>query len=448
MPPELTPQSQAVSLMSRLFAALRGVSLLRTAAGSLGLKMGAAGLGFINGILLARLLGPAEFGVYSIVFSAVNVGATLAVLGLPMLVTREVAASAEHGQWNKLKGTLSSSHRWTFAASFTLLAITAMVIAADIIKPGVSWAVIGLGMLLVPLIAFNQLRAAILRGLHWVILADIPELLLRPLVLFAILGGAYLTSANVNAGHALGIQLAAVVLSLALGTWWLVTLQPDKLKTAAPETPGHAWLLQSLPFLGIAVVTMLEGQVSLYMLGYLAGAEQAGLFFAANQLVSLIVIGLVAVNMPLQPRVAAAWSRGDKIKVQRLVTEAARLGTGIALVGALAMLFFPEIILHLYGSQFAEASGALRILAVGQIFNAAAGSCGVLLMMTGHQRVVMQGTAAAMLLNLSIASVFIPGFGVDGGALAAVVGIVLWNFYFIIYSLKKLGVNTTIFTFR
>lgn len=444
MPPELRPQPRTAPL-SRLLAVFRGASLLRTAAGSLGLKIGAAGLGFINGILLARLLGPEEFGVYSIVLSAINVGATLTALGLPMLMTREVAASAEHGQWSKLKGTLGAAHRWTLAASFTLLAITATIIAADIIKPSVSWAVIGLGMSLVPLIAFNQLRAAILRGLHWVILADIPELLLRPFVLFVILGGAYVASVNVNAGHALGLQLLVVVLSLALGTWWLLTLQPDQLKTAAPEIPSRAWIQESLPFLGIALITMLEGQVSLYMLGYLVGAEQAGLFYAANQLVSLIVIGLIAVNMPLQSKLASAWSRGDKVQAQRLVTEAARLGTGLALVGALVMLFFPKTILHLYGSQYIEASSALMVLVMGQLFNAVAGSCGILLMMTGHQKEVFRGVAFAMVINVLFCFFLIPYFVITGAAIATASGLAVWNVYLVLRASKITGIRTTLF---
>jgi len=422
--------------------------MLRTAVGTLALRVGAAGTGFINGLLLARLLGPAEFGIYAIVLSAANVAATLAMLGLPVLATREAAADAERGQWNRLKGFLRATHRWTLLAVVAILGVSVALLANGDVKLGVPWTVTLIAMILVLLSAFNQLRAAILRGLHWVILADIPELLLRPLVMLMLLLGTFLTVAHLTAAHALAMQLGATSVALAAGTWWLMTKQPDSLKTATPEPPQRAWLSEALPFLGIAMVGALGGQVSLYLLGYLAGAKQAGLFQAANQLVGLIVMGLAAVNMPLQPSLAAAWARDDKRQVQRLVTETARMGAGIGFAGAAILLIFADAMLGLYGPGYSEASNALRILAIGQIVNAAAGSCGILLMMTGHQTVVVQGNVLALLLNITVAYLAIPQFGMVGGALASALGMMFWNGYFVIYAMRVLGVNTTILSSR
>src|SRR5688572_18645880 len=100
--PELRPNLRVMANLSKLINNLRGLNLIRTGVGSLGLKIGAAALGFINGVLLARLLGPAEFGLYSIILSLINFAATLAVMGLPTFTTREVAASVEYGHWNQL----------------------------------------------------------------------------------------------------------------------------------------------------------------------------------------------------------------------------------------------------------------------------------------------------------------------------------------------------------
>jgi O-antigen/teichoic acid export membrane protein len=295
-----------------------------------------------------------------------------------------------------------------------------------------------IAVILVPLGAFNQLGASILRGLHWVVLADVPELLVRPITMLLLLFGTYLIATRVEAVHALGMQLAASSLVLVVVAWLLAIKQPAPLKTATPEPPRGAWLLGALPFLGFAIIGVLEGQVSLYLLGYLGGVEQAGLFQAANQLVGLIVLGLVAVNLPLQPALAAAWARGDKQQAQRLVTETARIGTSVALMGVLVLLIFAEFVLRLYGAQYVD----------GQMVNAAAGSCGILLLMTGHQIVVMQGTALALLLNAAVAYLAIPCLGVAGGALAAALGVIFWNVYFVVFTLNRLGVNTTIFHYE
>lgn len=418
--------------------------MLRTAAGILGLKFGAAGLGFLNALLLARLLGPSQFGIYSISLAAVNFAATLAALGLPMLATREAAASAERREWNKLKGLLRFAHQSIFLASLVILGGSAALLLGGFFSLNVPYELTVVAMVLVPMGAFNQLRAGMLRGLHLVILADTPDLLVRPLVMLVLIGGAYLALTHAPAVYAMSMQLGATSLALIVGSWWLLIRQPVPFKIAAPERPQRTLLFEAGPFLGIAIIGALEGQISLYLLGYLGGAAQAGLFQAANQLVTLIALGLVAVNVPLQPRLAAAWASGDKTQVQRLVTYAARVGTAIAVPSALLLFALSKSMLGLYGPDYVHAGPALQVLAVGQIVNALAGSCGILLMMTGHQRTVSQGTALALVLNVIVAYFAVPKLGVLGAALASALGLCIWNAYLATYARIKLGINTTV----
>jgi len=62
----LKPESPQTTPTSPLVRSI----LLKTAAGSFSLKITAAGLGFINSILMARLLTPREFGIYAIIMAA------------------------------------------------------------------------------------------------------------------------------------------------------------------------------------------------------------------------------------------------------------------------------------------------------------------------------------------------------------------------------------------
>lgn len=424
------------------------MKILSGVAGVFGLKLAGASLGFMNGVLLARLLGPEEFGVYSLLLAAVNFVTVVVLLGLPTITTREVAASAERGQWNQVRNLVRLTHFWTLLAVVMLVALLAPLLAAGSLGSGVTWTLAIASIALLVLNAFSQLRAAILRGLHWVVLADTPELLLRPVLVLVLLGIVIPLTESATAVHALSIQLCGSALAFAVGAWWLVEKLPKLMKRASPASTHRTLLLGSWPFLVISVVNTLEPQVSLYLLGYLAGAEAAGLFQAAIQLVGLIAIGLISVNMPLQPRLAAAWARNNTQLVQRLLTDAARLGTGIAVAGGLAILIFAEGVLSLYGPQYVGAAVALRVLAVGQILNAAAGSCGILVMMTGHQKAALHGTSLALLVNLAVAYVAVPRLGIVGGALATVVSLCFWNLYLVIYARHRLNLNTTVLSTR
>ncbi len=401
-------------------------------------------MGVLNGVLLARMLGPAEFGVYSIAIAAATLLGTLAALGLPPLVTRDVAVHQAQENWPLLKGLLATSQLWVLLASLFFVLVGGALVFLDRFPATLTLVGQVSILVLVPLIALNLLRAGILRGLHSVLAADVPDLLLRPLAVFVMLGGVYASALEMTAGSALLIQTGAALLALGFGSWLLTRRLPEPARQAMSETTHRQWLRSSGIFLAITIVGMLEGQVPLYLLGHLAGPEQAGLYQAANQIVGVVAMGLVAINMPLQPKLAATWARGNAQHAQQLVTETARLGTGIALAAMMAVMVFAEAILRIYGVQYAEAAHALRILAAGQLINAAAGSCGVLLMMAGYQRVVMQGTAVALLINASIAYLFIPEYGLLGGALAAMLAMIFWNVYFAVYAKIKLGVDTTI----
>jgi O-antigen/teichoic acid export membrane protein len=444
-----TLNTRVRQFLSKLFANVCSYSLLRLALGALGLKIGSAALAFINGVLLARLLGPVEFGLYSLIFSIVNLTATLGGMGLPIFITREVATSFEHALWGQLKGQIRIAHLWMLLFTLTILGLglglVLVLLDTNLMKLNMSWVVIIMATLLVPLIVLNQLRASILRGLDWVILADLPELLLRPFTMFILLVGLYFTHTPTDILTVLSIQSAIIVFTLVVGSWWLLTRQPEQLKYSTSEPPPFSWLLGALPFFGIAVIGMVESQISLYMLGYLRGAKQVGLFQVANQIVGLISIGLVAVNVPLQPKLASAWSRTDKRQIQKLITETARIGSGISVIAVLVILIFAEVFLGLYGSQYIEAAYALRILAIGQLFNAAAGSCGALLMMTGHQKVVVLAMVIAMLLNCGVAYWAIPFFGVAGAAFAATFGMIFLNIFCAVYAMFRLDFNTTVF---
>lgn len=417
-------------------------ALFKQAAGGFVAKIVAAGLAFVVAILLARYLGVDAFGKYSLAMSAVNILTTLAALGLPMLIVREVAIYRSAGQWSDLKGIIHAGNKWPILASLfmVLLALVGQLWVPDQLL-GTLW----LGMLLVPLLALNQMRAAVLRGLNWVVLADIPELLFRPLiVLFFLLAIAY-GNIQINELGALVIQMVAAIGAFAAGTVMLRSRMPAELGPARASETKKEWFTGGIIFLGMALISMVEGQTALLLTGLLSGAKDAGIYQAASQIVSLLIFGLMAVNMALQPKLAAAWSQGNRELAQHLATYSARLGTAVAMLMGGILMLFAEPLLALFGAAFGDGATALRILVVGQLANAAAGSCGIVLAMTGNQHIVLRGVMMALSANAALCGLLIPVWGVSGAAIAASAGLLLWNSYLAIQARKLTGIRTTIF---
>lgn len=399
-------------------------------------------MGLLNGVLLARMLGPAEFGVYSIAIAAVTLLGTLAALGLPPLVTREVAIHQAQENWPLLKGLLATSQLWVLLASLFFVAVGGALVLLDRFPATLTLMGRVSILVLVPLIALNLLRAGILRGLHSVLAADVPDLLLRPLAVFMMLGGVYAFALEMNAGSALLIQTGAALLALGFGSWLLTRRLPEPARQTTLETTHRQWLRSSGIFLAITIVGMLEGQVPLYLLGHLAGPEQAGLYQAANQIVGVVAMGLVAINMPLQPKLAAAWVKGGKEQAQKLVADASRLSAAVAFVSAFTLLLFAEWVLGIYGAAYVEAAGALRILAVGQFINAVSGPCGFVLVATGNQKIALYGIATGLLVATTIIWFLAPPYGLVGAALGAMLGTLTWNALMAYWAWKTVAIRT------
>ena len=405
-------------------------------------KIAAAGLSFLISVQLARYLGPEVFGVYAMTMSVIGILTAITTLGLPTLIVREVATFVANGQWGLLKGILYRSYQWV-AIAITLTIVFGLI-TINFLSSNWQLALL-LGLIILPLLVVNQLRASILRGLHWVVLADLPELILRPsIVLVLIYGWASFSNVERSSEWAVGIQLIASIISFVVGTWLLRKRLPGQLLNVVPIFENKVWLAASVTFLGVSLVSVVESQVALLLLGVIDGPKYAGLYQAAFQLVTLIVFGLMAVNMALQSKFAAAWSMQKKQLAQSLVTVSARLGMYVALVFSSVLLYYSEECLALFGDGYVEASTALRILVLGQLINAASGSCGTVLAMTGHQIVVLHGVTLALLVNTLLCLILVPMWGLTGAATAASSGLIVWNLYLMFKAKQLTGITTSI----
>ena len=99
----------------------------------------------------------------------------------------------------------------------------------------------------------------------------------------------------------------------------------------------------------------------------------------------------------------------------------------------------------LFGQEFVSGSPALIILSGAQLVNAAAGSVGLTLMMTGHERSTAYGLFVSAVVNVVLNAVLIPQFGVVGAAVATATSTILWNVLLIIEVYRKLGIDSTAF---
>jgi len=129
---------------------------------------------------------------------------------------------------------------------------------------------------------------------------------------------------------------------------------------------------------------------------------------------------------------------GDLERVARLSSLLMILATLPLLVIFLAA---PETVMGLFGVEFREAAGILRILAIGQLVNVATGSIGFILLMTGLEKSFQNIMLIFVVLNVLLNILLVPPLGIAGAAIASALSVAGQNVAAVVVGKRKLGVN-------
>jgi O-antigen/teichoic acid export membrane protein len=189
-------------------------------------------------------------------------------------------------------------------------------------------------------------------------------------------------------------------------------------------------------------------QVDMLLLGALKDVEQAGIYAMAKWLSGVIGLVVTAVNAVLAPSAASLYTMGNIQGLQNTVTKSARALLFLSLPLTLFLIVFGTPVLQLAGKEFARGHFALVVLCIGQLVNAAMGSVGLLLMMTGHERDAAKGIGCGALANAILSVLLIPRFGLEGAAWAASLSLILWNVVLVVVVRRRLDIDSTAFALR
>jgi len=438
------------SLLSATQGAGLRAQLLRGGAGNLLIKVAATGLQLLIAIVLARMLGAKGFGIYSYVFSVISVLAIPAQFGLANLVIRETARAQVADDWPLMRGV------WRWASGLAVLLSVFLVL----LSIGTTWSFSGSmsptkvsafywAALLIPLIALGALRAAALRGLRHVVLGELPEQIVRPVLLLLLLGIFFWLGASrpLTPVDAIVFLVAATGGAFVLGGGLLWSKRPEGVRHEKQVSYKHrAWLLAAMPLAFTEGANLINSHADLIMLGLIQGDKDVGLYRVATQGANLVIFGLMALNMVVAPHFARLHAQAELQKLQRLVTRSAQVILALALPVVGLFVIFGEPIIHwFFGSEFGSAYLPLVVLSVGQLVNAAMGSVGFLLNMTGHEKDVTVGVAIAAVVNILLNAALIPAFGMMGAATATAISMAVWNIFLWRRVKLRLGINSMAF---
>lgn len=425
------------------------VQLVRNAGVVFVVQVVGAGFAYTVQVLLARYLGASHYGVYAYLIVWVGFAALLAGLGLPAASIRFLPVYKTKGDWPRIHGFVRTITRATFATALAMAAL-ACVAAAVLHAAGElsDPSTLLLGALLVPAFAGSMLYTEVARAGHRVNVAFIPPLVVRPALIAIGATALYVSREILSTSAAIVVTLISAYLVLL--AQYVLTRRLFVGPTVAdhPELERREWFGVGITLLAAGAFTIMLMQVDIVIVGAMLGSRDAGYYAAASKTASLVSFVIMAVNAAATPHFSSLWALGRVEELQRLITKLAGLifWPSLAISAGIAALSGP--LLDLFGPGFNAAQSSLLVLLIGQVINAAAGSVGYLLTLTGHHREATWalGFSAVACIVLAIAGVL--AFGLVGAAIGSSLGFLLWNGLLYWLVRRKLGIHASFFTTR
>ncbi|MFT7648935.1 MAG: O-antigen/teichoic acid export membrane protein [Candidatus Poriferisodalaceae bacterium] len=381
-------------------------------------------------------------------YSILMISSTIARFGTELSGLRVAAQQFEAGDLERLRES-SRVRVLTVAAlglaTSVLLLTLGPLIAQRTFGPEIV-VVIRWTALAIPAMTILGLISELLKGAGraWLGLAlqnSLVPILSTPVILIIAIDGAP-TARSV----ALVIAVAAWIAALSAISFWLRTIGYSLRQwTVRSELSKReiAGLFREAPALLIVSATPVTMQwVGSILLGFLAApGDVAGYSVAARISIAVSIVHSAAASV-VGPQMAIAHDRLDSLRLRRLCIQTGLLITVLTLPILIAMLALSSPTMGLFGESYSDFDGALRILLAGQLFAAAVGHSGMVLVMAGKYS---SARATSLVAAGSLAGfdlVLIPRYGASGAAAAMVGSVVLGHLAAVVLVRIKLKIWT------
>jgi O-antigen/teichoic acid export membrane protein len=250
---------------------------------------------------------------------------------------------------------------------------------------------------------------------------------------------------RLDATTAITATLVSSAMALCVASFASRRLYPVALDNILPTYDAPAWRRVAIPLVIIGATETLMNRTGVIMLGWMGDTKSAGIYSLAINIAFVVALPRMAINTLFAPTVSNLFSRGDQVLLRALITSAASWTLAGSACIAFTLFVLAEPFLSWFGSGYEAGMPALRILLVGQMIVAGAGSQLFLMTMTGCERGAATLLVLSAMLNAIASAALIGPLGLTGAAIASAVTLMVWNLAMALFLRRHLGLLPGIF---
>lgn len=410
-------------LVQRLAPALSGNDARsraqRMALITFAIRILSAAIAFVSQIVLARLVGEFEYGVFIFVWVLAVLFGNLSCLGLHAAIIRFLPEYHTAAALPEIRGLTTTARIFAILSATALAAVGGAglwlfgsAIESYYLVP------LYLGLITLPMIALGDVMEGTARAHSWAIAAMSPTYIVRPLLILAFMLLATTSGLPHNATTAMTAALAATYVTTFAQFLAMVSRLGAHYVRGPMKVELGRWLRVSVPIFLVDGFGFLLTNSDVVIVGLYLKPADVAIYFAAAKTMALVHFVMFAVKAAAGPRFSAAMAVNDRQQLAQIAIESARWSFWPSLVIGGAVLAAGQLLLSLFGPAFTAGAPLMAILLAGILAKAFVGPAETLLTMAGRQKLCVLLYAAALGANIALNVTLIPLFGLTGAAAA------------------------------
>ncbi len=398
--------------------------------------------GLLSGIILARLLGAENYGLYALSMAWLTSLTLICSGGYDVSTLRFIGIFKDQNKTPHIQSFLKQARRDSLLFSGFIIAV---FLAVLFFLPNLDKHLVGLVLLCLPFFSYLIIRMAVLRGYGEYLLAISADNCLRNILLVLIFGWffVYDKQAHFTAIAPLSVILLSTLIAILLVEWRIALFQkqhkPSDDIISAEEK--KSWRHSSLRLMIVNISRLVLGKIDMAILPLFMSVAFAGIYDAAIKWVSLIWFAQNTLVRVFGPKMAALHAKGDTVALQNHIHKVSLFIFIPSCILAIAIFILSPFLMALYGDTFLSGVTTLRILIIGYLITAFAGSSHLLINMLGDEKISMNISLQTLTLNIILNFILIPLYHIEGAAIATCLSLVYMSIKRVYFLKKNYQIN-------
>ncbi|XRO75838.1 flippase [Methanocaldococcus sp. 28A] len=376
--------------------------------------------GFLSVVIIARYFSTAEYGIYNMAWTILNIAMVIAMLGFPNSLPREIAYYKEKEPL-KIGCLISTALTIILLVSLSVTAflIFGSIYIAQIFNEEMLIYTLKIMSLALPFLALTGTFVAISQGFGRVREKVYFQNILYPILWFSFLGLVVIMKLNfyyIFVSYVIAQVITFFALAIDVFKKRLFKIDIIDLEL------GKELIKLSIPLMFTGIAGFIMTWTDTLMLGFYKTSEAVGLYNAAASLAKLLPIVLYSAGFIYPPLATALYAQGKINKLKRVYQVLTKWMFLATLPLFILMFLFPEATLgFFFGEKYLEASSILQILALGFMFHTLLGLNGLSLIVIKESNFVMYSTLISAVINVFLNVLLIQSYGIKGAAIATAI---------------------------